>query len=246
LLILLGFFALTNFLVNMVAILATPAILSMADARVLGLVMSVGGLGMLAGSLLMTAWGGPKRQIYAVLGFVATLGFGLFIAGLHPSPLFFATGAFLAYFSLPLFQGSGQTILQSKVALGVQGRVFSLRGMVVSLAMLVAFLGAGPLADHVFEPLLAAEGSLADSVGMIIGVGPGRGIGLMFVLMGLLTVFTALGGLLVPSLRRVDRELPDFDLDRPAAMEQKPETPAFFSTAAKVRQVDSRQSATLS
>lgn len=246
LLLLLGFFAWTNFLVNMVAILATPAILSMADARVLGTVMSAGGLGMLFGSLLMSAWGGPKRQIYAVLGFVATLGLGLIIAGLHPSPLFFAAGAFLAYFSLPLFQGSGQAILQSKVAPGIQGRVFALRGMVVSLTMLVAFLGAGPLADHVFEPLLAAEGSLAGSVGTIIGKGPGRGIGLMFILMGLLTILTAVGGLLAPRLRRVDVNLPDFELDEPVIVRQKPGTPTPILEPEKGQNAFSGQPATLS
>lgn len=243
LLALLGFFALTNFLMNTVAILATPAILGMADARVLGVVMSVGGLGMLLGSLVMSAWGGPKRRIYAVLGFVSTLGLGLIIAGLRPSSLFFAAGAFLAYFSLPLFQGAGQAVLQSKVAANMQGRVFSLRGMVVSATMLVAFLGAGPLADHIFEPLLAADGGLAGSVGTIIGLGPGRGIGLMFVLMGLLTVLTAVGGLLVPRLRHIDTELPDFDLDKPA---QRPGIPASVPASVDGRTVFSPQPATLS
>jgi hypothetical protein len=232
-LILMGFFALTNFLVNIVAILATPAILSMADAQVLGIVLSVGGLGMLSGSLLMSTWGGPKRRIYAVLGFVASLGLGLIIAGLRPSPLFFATGAFLAYFSLPLFRGSGQAILQSKVAPSVQGRVFSLQGMVVSSTMLVAFLLAGPLADQIFEPLLTVGGGLADSVGSILGQGPGRGIGLMFILMGLLTILVAVGGLLVPHLRHVDTDLPDFDLDKPMVTKQKPGTLAPVPTPAE-------------
>ena len=111
----------------------------------------------------------------------------------------------------------------------------------MSLTMLLAFLGAGPLADHLFEPLLAANGGLASSMGAIIGTGPGRGIGLMFILMGLLTIITALGGLLVPGLRHVDSGLPD--MDGATVLEQKREKSAAFVTRTAVH---SRQSATLS
>ncbi|MBV7337468.1 hypothetical protein KFU94_56405 [Chloroflexi bacterium TSY] len=117
--------------------------------------MSTGGVGMLVGSVAMSIWGVPTRRIYPVLGFVATLGIALTIAGVRPSPIFFAIGAFGAYFSFPLFQGNGPAILQSKVAPNVQGRVFALQSMVSMSMMPVAFLAAGPLADHVFESLLA-------------------------------------------------------------------------------------------
>ncbi|MBV7337467.1 hypothetical protein KFU94_56400 [Chloroflexi bacterium TSY] len=43
----------------------------------------------------------------------------------------------------------------------------------------------------------------------MIGVGPGRGIGLMFITTELLTVVTAVSGLLYPRLRRIEIELPD-------------------------------------
>lgn len=67
----------------------------------------------------------------------------------------------------------------------------------------------GTLADRLFEPLMAETGFLAATVDSIIGTGPGRGMGLMFVLMGVLAILTALGGFAHPRLRNVECELPD-------------------------------------
>jgi MFS transporter, DHA3 family, macrolide efflux protein len=60
--------------------------------------------------------------------------------------------------------------------------------------LLLAFLIAGPLAETIFEPLLAVGGPLATSVGMFIGVGPGRGIAPIFVLMGIPPILAAVFG----------------------------------------------------
>ncbi len=45
----------------------------------------------------------------------------------------------------------------------------------------------------VFEPLMAADGLLARSIGQLIGVGPGRGAGLLFMVMGLLSMLASAG-----------------------------------------------------
>jgi len=63
--------------------------------------------------------------------------------------------------------------------------VLSQIGFVVSYAV------AGFLADRVFNPLLEEGGSLASTVGKIIGTGPGRGIGLLFIISGMFVVALA-------------------------------------------------------
>ena len=78
-----------------------------------------------------------------------------------------------------------------------------------TLAFAAAYLIGGTLADRTFEPLMAENGFLAASLGAIIGAGPGRGMGLMFVLMGTLAILTAMGGFALPRIRRVEIELPD-------------------------------------
>src|SRR5262249_19067579 len=56
---LLLFFAANNFLMGTIIVLATPLILSFASPAVLGTVISAAGTGTLAGSVLMSVWGGP-------------------------------------------------------------------------------------------------------------------------------------------------------------------------------------------
>ena len=68
--------------------------------------------------------------------------------------------------------------------------------MLVTLLLKIAYVTAGPLADKVFELLLSPSGALASSLGVMFGVGEGRGIALMFVLFGILAMVTALSGFL--------------------------------------------------
>jgi hypothetical protein len=110
-------------------------------------------------------------------------------------------------------------IWQKKVAPDVQGRVFGIRRTIVLATPLITYLIAGPLADHVFEPMMAINGTLAGSIGQILGTGPGRGIGLIFVTMGLLLTLATLISFLSPRLRKVEEELPDAVTDQPQLIE---------------------------
>jgi hypothetical protein len=80
--------------------------------------------------------------------------------------------------------------------------------MLARVSVPIAILIAGPLIDHVFKPLLTKHGILAGSLGHLLGTGPGRGIGLMFVLLGLAMVITTLAGAANPGLRAVERGEP--------------------------------------
>ncbi|MGB4678282.1 MAG: hypothetical protein WBH90_16310 [Aggregatilineales bacterium] len=83
--------------------------------------------------------------------------------------------------------------------------------------MPIAYLLAGPLADQVFEPLLMEGGALASTIGTVLGTGPGRGMGLMFVTMGALCLLVTSMSVLHPRIRRVELEIPDY---APVAMSQ--------------------------
>jgi hypothetical protein len=131
------------------------------------------------------------------------------LMGLRPSFWLVTAGAFGAHVTIAIVFGSNQAIWQSKVEPQVQGRVFATQQMVARSAAPLAYLLAGPLADEFFNPLLAVNGPLANSLGQFLGAGPGRGIGLLFVLMGVLKVAIALISRLNPNLRNVEEELPD-------------------------------------
>lgn len=117
-------------------------------------------------------------------------------------------------FSLPVFTGCMQALWQAKVAPELQGRLFALRFACAHGATLVSYALAGPLADQVFEPLLLPGGPLVAPLGPLIGSGPGRGIALLFMLLGVGTL-VAVGTVFWPRLRRLDVELPDRPLEAP-------------------------------
>lgn len=100
-----------------------PMILGWASSDVLGAIISIAGAGMFAGSLIMSAWGGPRRRIDGVLNFELLSGFCFVIMGLRPSFWPVAAGAFGAHVTIALVFGSNQAIWQSKVEPGLQGRV---------------------------------------------------------------------------------------------------------------------------
>ncbi len=208
-------FALSNFTTEMTVVLFTPLILSFGTTAQLGLAMSLSASGFLAGGLLMSIWGGPRRRLRIVIIFMILLGMFSALIGLRASVGFIIINGFFATLCVPILSSSNQVIWQKKVAPDVQGRVFAIRRTIVLATPLLTYVVAGPLADRVFEPMLAIHGPLAGSVGQILGMGPGRGIGLLFVSMGLLLVLITAISSLSPHLRRVEDELPDVMAGQP-------------------------------
>jgi DHA3 family macrolide efflux protein-like MFS transporter len=200
---LLGFFVIVSFLGGLIGALIQPLVLSFTTPQALGLILSVAGAGLLGGSLVLSAWGGPARQIDGVLAFCLSFGLCVAAIGLRPVGWLVGLAAFGAHFSAPFVDGLNQAIWQRAVDPAVQGRAFAARQMATRASQALAFAAAGPLADRLFEPLMGAGGLLAGSAGVALRVGPGRGIGLIFTLAGLLTALTAVGGALSPRLRAI-------------------------------------------
>lgn len=214
---LLLFLGLTNFTATMSNLLITPLVLSFANASIYGTLISVMGVGLVAGSLLMTIWGGPKRRIYGVFGYGFLLGLSQIVAGLRPQAWLIGVALIVWGLIAPVANGCIIPILQTKTLPEIQGRVFTTVRLVSWCAIPLAYLLAGPLADKVFKPLLNDNGSLTGSVGKVIGVGPGRGIGLLLIILGIGTILTTFRAYFHPRLFNIEVEVPDALPDRVAA-----------------------------
>lgn len=177
-------FAAINFAFGTVQVLLPPLILGFASSLALGTVMSCAGSGSLGGSLLIMLLGAPKRKVRAMLLLAFTQGLVLFLGVWRLNlPLIGAATFLFSVCAISNFVIS-QTIWQTEIPQEIQGRAFAIRRLIVWSTLPVAYLVAGPLADKVFEPMLASTGLLATSVGSMIGTGPGRGIAFLFVVMG--------------------------------------------------------------
>jgi MFS transporter, DHA3 family, macrolide efflux protein len=192
-----------NFTVGSIEVLITPLVLSFAPPTSLGLLMTVGGGGMLVGSLALSTLGAPRRLAWGVIGAELLGATAMMLAGLSQHLGLLACAAFLYFFSLPFGSGCHLSLLQRNLDPALHGRVFALLGASASLALVAGYSSAGPLADYVFEPLLAPGGPLAATLGGLLGTGPGRGIGLLFLAMGGLTWLAAGAVALIGSVRRL-------------------------------------------
>lgn len=209
LLVLLILFALDNFVTGVVEVLFTPLVLTFASVTELGTIQSIAGVGMVLGNLTMTIWGGPRSLICGIFAFDLFTHMIILAFGLRTSLPLFALLNFLFFFSTPIINGCCDAIFLRKVAPEVQGRVFATIRMIWMSCIPLAYVVAGPLAERIFEPLMAKNGLLAGSIGEIIGVGPGRGIGLLFITMEIIAILVTVAAYRYPRLWFIEDELPD-------------------------------------
>jgi MFS family permease len=207
-------FLVGNFFAALAYTLMAPMILARTDSNsiVFGSVQTAGAIGGVAGGLVMSAWGGPKRKVHGVLGGWALSGLlGIFLLGLGRSFPLWAAGSFFGAFLVPLINSSNQAIWQSKVAPDLQGRVFAIRRLIAWFVNPLATLIAGPLADFALEPAMRQGGALTGSFGWLSGVGPGAGMALIVMFAGIAATIVGLGGYAVPVVRQAEELLPDHD-----------------------------------
>lgn len=211
---LLGLFALScilNGAVSFLEVLSAPIVLAVASSGVLGAVRSVAGAGMLAGSIVMSVWGGPRDRLAGLVWSQALLGLFLIAMGMSETPPMMALSGFCGLFFIPLANGCAQILWQTKVPAHLHGRVFALRRS-AGLFRPLGFLVAGVLAERVLEPYVRSG-----EVAALVGTSPGRGSALLLVIAGLATVLaTALTARFRP-LRDIERVLPDVSRAAPPA-----------------------------
>jgi hypothetical protein len=203
---LLALFFMTNFNLGVVQVVITPVVLGFAEAKTLGLILSVGGLGILLGSGLMIAWGGGRRPIWSALLLMLTHGVFLLGASVYRSALLIGVCALGMLFTLPIVGGCSQVVWQRRVPVDIQGRVFAVRALVARASFPIAYLAAGPLLEYGFEPPMQRGGALAGSVGRVLGAGPGRGGALLLAVLGAVNAVVVLATLSRGDLQKLDDE----------------------------------------
>lgn len=210
---LLIFGALINLLLGFLNVLMQPLIIALSSEQTLGIVLSITGIGMLLGGIMISIWGGPKNRINGIFLSCGLAGVMIALAGLTTSIVFITACFFLFLFLIPIVNSCSQALWQSKVEPTIQGRVFTIRRMLGVSLYPLAIIMAGPLVDKVLNPIMEPGGLLADSVGQIIGVGEGRGIGLLFIIIGILFVIVTTTIYLQPKVRNIDKDIPEASIE---------------------------------
>ncbi|MCE5189945.1 MAG: MFS transporter [Eubacteriales bacterium] len=138
--------------------------------------------GMLAGGLVLGAWGGFKRRTRTLGYSVLLMGTGLTASGLLPASGFagFAALCVAMGFAAP-FHGVQTALFQERVAPECLGRVFSLSMSMMSLAMPVGLMLSGAFAEVI-------------------------GVHTWFLISGLLVMGISLLMMSLPSIRSLDEK----------------------------------------
>ena len=149
--IMLGMAMLANFMLTPAGSL-TPILVTKhfaGGAPQLALLDAMWGVGMIAGGLLLSVWGGFKRRIFTSLFGLMLLGISFAGVSVVPSGIFVAALVFfgLAGLANPITNGPIFAVMQATIAPDKQGRVMALIGALSTAVTPLSLLVAGPIAD---------------------------------------------------------------------------------------------------
>jgi DHA3 family macrolide efflux protein-like MFS transporter len=107
--------------------------------------------GMLAGGLILGLFGDYKKRILLITASIFMMGVSLTISGLLPPSGFviFVVCCIIMGLSVPFYSGVQTALFQEKIKPEYLGRVFSLTGSIMSLAMPLGLILSGFFADAI-------------------------------------------------------------------------------------------------
>ncbi len=201
---LLTFTSFSNFILNLSSVLLGPLLLAAFSALFYGTVQSICGVALIAGSVVASMIRVPRSGVRVIFIATSIAATGLILAGLFNRWETVALSFAVILVPLPIAAGQFSTLLQSTFEQGFQGRIAALRSMLSKGATLLGYVVAGPLADRVLSPAMLSDGLLASSIfAKVVGTGPGRGIGLLYVFCGIAWQFATLSAIASKRVRLV-------------------------------------------
>lgn len=181
-----------TFFLGFIETLSIPMLLAFTDSSVIGTIETIVASGMLVSSVIIGFL--PIKRGYVKILTIALFCEGMFMAafGFREHIIWISVSGFLFFAMMPFANVSLDFLVRTNIDNSVQGRAWSLIGVISQLGFVAAYALSGVLADYVFTPLLVNGGVLADSVGKIIGTGSGRGTGFLIIIAGMLLCVTSI------------------------------------------------------
>lgn len=180
------------FFIGFIQTLMIPLVLPIVSVKTVGFMESISAIGMVVGSVVISILGIKKNYSKILIASLILCGCFMALIGTSTHIAFILAACVLFFAALPFVNTCADVLIRVRIPNGVQGRVWGLISLLTQSGCVIAYATCGILADHVFEPMMQENGMLADSIGKVIGIGEGRGIGLMLIIAGILMVAVAL------------------------------------------------------
>ena len=185
----------------------TPLLLARTNNNetIVGIVSSFMAIGCIVASVLLSILKQPHKKLPVMYfgSYLCLLGITLF--GMGRNLVWWCSVVFIGCFGSPIYHTYQTIIIREKVDTSMQGRVFSLQGMITQALTPLGFLGGGMLADYIFEPFMEKISLSKNIITFLVGRQNGSGIGLIFVLAGL----TGIAALTIlkcnPAIKQLDQ-----------------------------------------
>lgn len=172
------------------------------DQQALGLVQSCISLGVMTGSVLV-AWMKPVQNRLRLIVITTAIVFsGSIIQSLSALPWVWCAAAFGTYAVAAVMNVHLTAYLREQVPPDMQGRVFSAESTLKNGFIPLGLFAGGLLADHVFEPFMAADSPLQKLLVPLFGAGKGSGLALQFFIAGSLGILLCLTHLRKAAFRK--------------------------------------------
>ncbi|MGW1726532.1 MFS transporter [Streptomyces sp. NPDC002306] len=157
-------------------------------------VSTAGGVGLAAGSLVMSIWGGPKRPQLWITAAAVLSGVAVVVASMISQSVVLIGSSFVFSFGFPVVIACSQSVWHEAIEPGLEGRVFSLRRMTVQAGTVAGLVTVGPIATYVCTPLLTARTPASRVLRSIFGSGTEGGSGILLCFLGVTLVATSVIG----------------------------------------------------
>ncbi|MFM1539078.1 MFS transporter [Helcococcus bovis] len=181
-----------TFFIAFIQTLSSPYFLSFPNSETLGKAMTVAAFGMLLSGLILGVYSIKKNHIKYMALSLFLAGMFMFGFGLTINIYIITLFGFLFFSTLPVANSTIDYMIRINLDSQHEGRIWSFITFISQMGFVLAYPTAGLLADNIFTPIMSKDGLLGNSIGKIMGVGNGKGIGLLIMIAGICLSLTAL------------------------------------------------------
>ena len=158
----------------------------------LGVVNSVAGAAMIAGSILAGIWPKPKSRVRMICNtLLLSMSTENYLLAFGRSLPVWCFGAVLGWIGIPLMNANLDVVFRQYIPVEMQGRVYSARNTMQFFTIPIGYVAGGYLVDRVFEPLMASQ-EMESGLVMLFGSGKGCGAACLFAILWLVGLMTCL------------------------------------------------------
>ena len=184
--------ALLTLFIGTFQILAEPLILSISDAKTLGIAETICASGMLVSSLFIGFFGIKSKYVKILSLSLAFAGLFIFAFGMFKTVPFITADGFGFFMMLPFANTCLDYLVRTNTDKELQGRIWGFIGFLSQIGYVIAY---------------GCSGILADSIAKVRNISVGRGAGVVVSVAGVALIILSIVMLFIKDIKKLDSEI---------------------------------------